>query len=332
MSFNKAEANKIVFLHSNSGDMEEDKKLLEPLTYMLNTPGKAIRMTMAKAFNYWLKIPNDKLQEISEIVNILHTASIMIDDIEDNAMLRRGMPVAHSVYGTAHTINASNYAMFIALEKIMALQHPEAVKVYTEQLLELHRGQGADIYWRDNHICPTEFEYKITVVRKTGGLFKLIVRLMQLFTKFEEDLSSLSDTLGYLFQIRDDYCNLCVKEYSDKKGFCEDLTEGKFSFPIVHAVQSHPEDTQVLNLLKQRPEEIEIKRKFVDLLEKFGSFSYTKKKILELDADARREIKRLGRNPLLTELLDNLLEITKDCDKECNSVKEIPDPNRGLGI
>lgn len=77
-------------------------------------------------------------------------------------------------------------------------------------------------------------------------------------------------------------------------------------------------------MLKQRPEEIEVKREFVDLLEKFGSFNYTKKKIKELDADARLFIKRLGDNPLLIQLLDKLIEIVDDYD--------VPGPNRGLEI
>ncbi|EFN87417.1 geranylgeranyl pyrophosphate synthase [Harpegnathos saltator] len=319
MSNDQTGTNNTIFLYSHSGDMEEDRKLLEPMSYMLRTPGKAYRTTLAKAVNYWLRIPNDKLEDIIEIVNILHTSSIILDDIEDNAVLRRGIPVAHSVYGIAHTTNAANYGMIIALERTLALQHPDAVKVFTEQLLELHRGQGSDIYWRDNHICPTELEYKITVVRKTGGLFKLLVRLMQLFTKFEENVAPLADMLGYLFQIRDDYCNLYDKQYSDMKGYCEDLTEGKFSFPIVHAVQSHPEDMQILNLLKQRPEEIEVKRRFVDLLENFGSFNYTRKKIKELDAEVRKDINRLGGNPLLIELLDKLIEVVKSCDKDCDA-------------
>lgn len=51
---------------------------------------------------------------------------------------------------------------------------------------------------------------------------------------------------GLYFQIRDDYCNLSLKEYSENKSFCEDLTEGKFSFPIIHAIQSQTEDKQVL--------------------------------------------------------------------------------------
>ena len=55
-----------------------------------------------------------------------------------------------------------------------------------------------------------------------------------------------SFNLGLYFQIRDDYCNLSLKEYSENKSFCEDLTEGKFSFPIIHAIQTG--ETNPLNL------------------------------------------------------------------------------------
>lgn len=48
-----------------------------------------------------------------------------IDDIQDNSILRRGIPVAHSIYGVASTINAANYAMITALEKTLNLGHPQ---------------------------------------------------------------------------------------------------------------------------------------------------------------------------------------------------------------
>lgn len=48
-----------------------------------------------------------------------------IDDIEDNSCLRRGVPVAHSIYGVASTINAANYVLFLALEKVQQLGHPD---------------------------------------------------------------------------------------------------------------------------------------------------------------------------------------------------------------
>lgn len=79
-------------------------------------------------------------------------------------------------------------------------------------MLELHRGQGMEIYWRDNFTCPTESDYKQMTIRKTGGLFMLAIRLMQLFSKNTEDFSKLTAILGLYFQIRDDYCNLICKE------------------------------------------------------------------------------------------------------------------------
>lgn len=48
-----------------------------------------------------------------------------VDDIEDNSILRRGIPVAHSIYGVASTINAANYVYFLGLEKVLSLNHPQ---------------------------------------------------------------------------------------------------------------------------------------------------------------------------------------------------------------
>ena len=92
--------------------------------------------------------------------------------------------------------------MFIGLEKVLKLGHPEAVSVFSHQMLELHRGQGMEIHWRDNFVCPTEQEYRQMIERKTGGLFNLAVRLMQLFSESSEDFTHLTSLLGLYFQIR----------------------------------------------------------------------------------------------------------------------------------
>lgn len=94
--------------------------------------------------------------------------------------LRRGMPVAHSVFGIAQTINSANYAYFLAQKHLENLQNMNALPIFTEELLNLHRGQGMDLHWRDSLSCPTEAEYFDMVSNKTGGLFRLAIRLMQL--------------------------------------------------------------------------------------------------------------------------------------------------------
>ncbi|XP_015043773.1 geranylgeranyl pyrophosphate synthase isoform X2 [Drosophila miranda] len=278
-----------------STQKEQDEILLQPFTYIQQIPGKQFRSELALAFNHWLLIPAEKLAQIGDIVQMLHNSSLL------------GVPVAHSIYGVASTINAANYALFLALEKVQLLGHPEATKVYTEQLLELHRGQGMEIYWRDSFTCPSESDYKLMTVRKTGGLFMLAIRLMQLFSANKEDYSKLTAILGLYFQIRDDYCNLSLKEYTENKSFAEDLTEGKFGFPVIHAVRSQKQDKQVLHILRQRTHDIEVKKYCISLLEKLGSFQYTRKVLETLDAEARAEVMRLGSNPYMDRLLNKLL-------------------------
>ncbi|XP_038593194.1 geranylgeranyl pyrophosphate synthase isoform X2 [Micropterus salmoides] len=286
------------------------------------TKGKQVRTKLSQAFNHWLNVPDDKLQVIITVTEMLHNASLLIDDIEDSSKLRRGFPVAHSIYGIPSVINSANYVYFLGLEKVLTLDHPEAVQVFTQQLLELHRGQGLDIHWRDTYTCPTEQEYRNMVLQKTGGLFGLAVGLMQLFSDWKQDLKPLLDTLGLFFQIRDDYANLSSHEYSENKSFCEDLTEGKFSFPTIHAIWSRPESTQVQNILRQRTENMDIKRYCVDYLEKVGSFAYTRQTLRDLEVEAYRLIGELGGNPQLESLVKHLSQMHHEAEATAESRTE----------
>ena len=69
-----------------------------------------------------------------------------------------------------------------------------------------------DIYWRDTYTCPNESEYLNMILRKTGSLYGLGIRLMQLFSENKQDFAVLTDILGTYFQVRDDYANLLFQE------------------------------------------------------------------------------------------------------------------------
>eukprot|EP00057_Strongylocentrotus_purpuratus_P025463 XP_011679937.1 PREDICTED: geranylgeranyl pyrophosphate synthase [Strongylocentrotus purpuratus] len=296
-------------------EKKQEMILMEPYNYILQVPGKQVRTKLSRAFNCWMDIPEDNIKKISEVVQMLHNASLLIDDIEDSSKLRRGIPVAHSIYGIAQTINSANYMYFLGLKEVMQFDHPDAMKIFTEQLVLLHQGQGMDIYWRDSYTCPTEEEYKEMVIKKTGGLFGLAVRLMQLFSANKSDFKPLSDILGLYFQIRDDYANLCSKQYTENKSYCEDLTEGKFSFPLIHGIRSQPENTQVMSILRQRTEDMDVKKYCVDLLEKFGSFEYTRKVLFDLEKQAYEHISNLGGNPILESILEELGKLIRNRDQ-----------------
>ena len=71
--------------------------LLEPYAYLKQIPGKDVRGHLIDCFQAWLQIPEEKVAAIKDIIDSLHNASLLIDDIEDGSKLRRGVPVAHSI-------------------------------------------------------------------------------------------------------------------------------------------------------------------------------------------------------------------------------------------
>ncbi|TKA73210.1 hypothetical protein B0A55_07775 [Friedmanniomyces simplex] len=301
-----------------SWSQEKESILRAPYTYLDAHPGKDLRTHLITAFNAWLRVPEPSLAIITKVVGMLHTASLLIDDVEDSSVLRRGVPVAHKIFGAAQTINCANYIYFCALRELGGLRgvpgggggSETAVGIYTEELLNLHRGQGMDLFWRDTLTCPSEDDYLEMVGNKTGGLFRLAVRLMcsespshnasrssqqqqqqqrrpgsseendtgQAEEEKKTDYIPLVNTIGLLFQILDDYLNLASPTYTSHKGLCEDLTEGKFSFPIIHSIRSDPTNLTLINILKQRTEDDDVKRWAVGYMEgTTGSFAYTRR-------------------------------------------------------
>nr|POE80829.1 geranylgeranyl pyrophosphate synthase [Quercus suber] len=304
-SFQPVPAADMVDGDTSSWSAEKENILRGPFDYIESHPGKDIRSQLIAAFNAWLQVPSASLAIITRVVGMLHTASLLVDDVEDDSKLRRGVPVAHSIFGTAQTINSANYIYFCALQELLKLNNPEVIQIYTEELLNLHRGQGMDLFWRDTLTCPSEDDYLEMVGNKTGGLFRLAIKLMCAESPSHHSPSSfisqpsvnepppsssgpprplqtpdyvpLVNTIGLLFQILDDYLNLSSEVYTTNKGLCEDLTEGKFSFPIIHAIRSEPQNLVLINILKQKPRDDDVKRYAVAYMERCGSFAYTRR-------------------------------------------------------
>ncbi|KAK0890059.1 geranylgeranyl pyrophosphate synthetase [Friedmanniomyces endolithicus] len=313
---------------STTWSQEKESILRAPYTYLEAHPGKDLRTHLITAFNAWLRVPEPSLAIITKVVGMLHTASLLIDDVEDSSVLRRGVPVAHKIFGAAQTINCANYMYFCALKELAGLKGvaggggtETAVGIYEEELLNLHRGQGMDLFWRDTLTCPSEDDYLEMVGNKTGGLFRLAVRLMCSESpshnaaptrpttspssgpgvngagahgdgdgsgkEGKTDYIPLVNTIGLLFQILDDYLNLASPVYTSHKGLCEDLTEGKFSFPIIHSIRSDPSNLTLINILKQRTEDEDVKRWAVGYMEgTTGSFAYTRRVLRGLNRRA----------------------------------------------
>ncbi|GAM21308.1 hypothetical protein SAMD00019534_044830 [Acytostelium subglobosum LB1] len=284
----------------------KDEELLEPYKYISESPGKGIRKVLIEAFNHWLKVDEKIVQKVADIIQGLHMSSLLIDDIEDNSKIRRGMPVAHEIYGVPQTINCANTVYFLVMNECNNLGNAQATTIFIEEMVRLHRGQGYDILWRDTNRCPTIEEYSAMVQEKTGGLFRLGLRLLQLFSQNKTDYSGLVEDMGLFYQIRDDYINIVSDDYHLNKSFCEDITEGKFSYPIIKAIHSHPDDRRLLMILKQKTESVDIKRHAVQYIKSCGALESTKAHMDQLQEKIVKQIEELGGNPYLHAILKKL--------------------------
>ncbi|KAG6049578.1 hypothetical protein E4U17_005835 [Claviceps sp. LM77 group G4] len=285
---------------------DKEKVIRAPFDYVAGHPGKDFRSQLISSFNAFLQVPSDRLHIITGAVGMLHESSLLVDDVQDSSELRRGFPVAHHIFGVPQTINSANYIYFVALQEIQKLQNPRSVSVFADELVNLHRGQGMDLFWRDTLNCPTEDDYLEMVGNKTGGLFRLGIKLMQAESATGIDCVPLVNLMGLIFQIRDDLMNLSSPEYSDNKGLCEDLTEGKFSFPVIHSIRTNPNNMQLINILKQKTSDVQVKRYAVAYMESTGSFKYTRSVISILIARARKLAIDMGEG---TQRADGILKI-----------------------
>ncbi|KAG0325159.1 geranylgeranyl pyrophosphate synthetase [Dissophora globulifera] len=283
----------------------EEPALLEP--YTSSRPEKELRTELIESFNIWLQVPAEELAIITKVIKMLHTAILLVDDIEDGSVLRRGEPAAHKIFGIPATINCANYVYFMALAELAKIHNSDMISIFTGTLKLCFASSGMDLLWRDSMSCPTEEEYVAMVIDKRGGLFRLAVKLMQAASGSQVDYVPLVELLAIPFHIRDDYMNLQPTQSSSNKTFCEDLTEGKFSFPIIHSIHADPNSRTLLNILKQRPTEIELKKHAVKIIERTNSFAYCRQRLAEYKQIALAEIQRLGGNARLEVILDRMI-------------------------
>ncbi|KAM3064861.1 hypothetical protein ACMFMF_011701 [Clarireedia jacksonii] len=148
----------------------DDSALATPCQYIRNLPSKGMRSMLVTALNEWLHAPRTSTVCIDNVIRLLHDASLLIDDIQDNSAMRRGKPAAHTIFGAAQTLNSGLFMFSEAVREARKLSNPQAVDIVLENLETLYLGQSWDIQWKHNLSCPSEDEY-LAMPRSAGARF-----------------------------------------------------------------------------------------------------------------------------------------------------------------
>ncbi|KAJ5301085.1 uncharacterized protein N7443_006087, partial [Penicillium atrosanguineum] len=250
--------------------------LLAPFEYISSLPSKGVREVLIDALNVWMGLPDRNVKTIKSIAQKLHSSSLMLDDIEDSSPLRRGNPATHTVFGPASTINCANYMLIDVMDEVRQFGGPQCMSILIEELRKFE--------------CPSEEDWKCVPLRpmigNSSSFLKRDMAQINLSSAIDSEFMSL---LGKYFQVRDDYMNLMDNEYTSEKGFCEDLDEGKFSFPLVHAWNSQPPDLILRGILQERKASgslsVPHKKIVLDRLRHAGSMEHTLKTLKGLESD-----------------------------------------------
>jgi octaprenyl-diphosphate synthase len=220
-----------------------------PARDLLSRGGKRWRplfmLLCAEIYGDWhLALP------LTPLVEIAHNGSLIVDDIEDGAVQRRGEEAEHIKFGMDLALNAGNMMYFLPARVIDTAPFTDAQRLllhryYVEDMVRLHFGQGLDILWhRDHDNIPGEEQYREMCRLKTGGLSRLAARAAVIAVGGEEQtaeqLGRVAEEFGACFQIIDDVKNLGPGVAGKQRG--DDIIEGKKSLPIILFLEQHPEE------------------------------------------------------------------------------------------
>ncbi|SEQ56352.1 polyprenyl synthetase family protein [Natrinema salaciae] len=285
--------------------------LSTPLWDLLDRGGKRWRAVLFLVFVEGFGEDPAEYLPYACIPEILHNGTIIVDDVEDGATIRRGEPALHRVYGRDIALNAGNAMYFLPLKiltrdpaDLPADRRLAAYEMLMYELNRTHLGQGMDISWHnEREVRVGVEEYLEMCACKTGCLGRIVARLAAIITDqppaVEQAVANYAELTAVAFQIGDDI--LDVEHSLGRAGefgkeFGNDIREGKKTLMVIHAVEhSEPERARRLQDILEADDNTDADiLEALSILEAAGSVDYARDRALELAADARAAIDGLG--------------------------------------
>ncbi|WP_255169799.1 polyprenyl synthetase family protein [Natrononativus amylolyticus] len=299
--------------------------LSDPVWDLLDRGGKRWRAVLFLVFLEAFGEDPEPYLPYACIPEILHNGTIIVDDVEDGAAIRRGEPALHHVYGEDVALNAGNAMYFLPLKiltndpaDLPAERRLAAYEMLMYELNRTHLGQGMDIYWHnEREVRIGREEYLEMCACKTGCLGRIVAQLAAIVADQPPEVTAAvadyAELTSIAFQVGDDILdveNSLGRAGEFGKEFGNDIREGKKTLLVIHAIEeSDPADAErlqeILGAETNTDEEIV---EALSIIEGAGSIEYARERALELAAEARENVRGLDLEPAAT---DQLLEFTE---------------------
>ena len=267
----------------------KDPFMSQALSYIKGRSGKMMRpiLTLLVAKEFGTVAPASLNAAIS--LELLHTASLVHDDVVDEAGERRGQASVNSTYGNQVAVLLGDYLLSLSLAQAAQTSNIEAVRIISRLGGTLSEGE---IFQLENIGKEelSESAYFYIVKRKTAALFSACAQLGAITSgageQEVEKAHRLGEIIGVCFQIRDDIFDYYKADIGKPTG--NDLREGKFTLPAIYAITNHPSERMkelVKRVKKLQATDAEIEE-IIEFTKQHGGIEYAEQKMVELCNEA----------------------------------------------
>ncbi|MDH6353711.1 octaprenyl-diphosphate synthase [Dysgonomonas sp. PH5-45] len=281
------------------------------IDYIMKSDGKRIRPTLLLLAAKACGQINDTAYLSAVTIELLHTASLIHDDVVDESLLRRGNPSVNAVYDNKVAVLAGDYFLSTALIKSVMTSNLEIISSVSMLGRNLAEGELNQLSLAKEVILD-ENEYFNVIKEKTASLLSTCMKIGAISAGGDEesikDFTCLGENLGICFQLRDDIFDYFKNDVGKPTG--NDIREGKVTLPLLYALKTSTNSKKVdflVDVLKKADftdENVEI---LIDFALENGGIDYAYSKIDEYKAKAQVFIEKIE-NKEVKEALTNAVE------------------------
>ncbi|MFP4346595.1 MAG: polyprenyl synthetase family protein [Anaerolineales bacterium] len=260
-----------------TGGEEIPQELQPALVALIEGGGKRLRPSMALLSTYLFDPGAERAREAAAAIEMLHTATLVHDDLVDNAQLRRGVQTFNANWGTIATVLTGDLLFSRAAALVAETDNLPLVRRFSETLSVISRGELQQMFGRNGAI-PTLEAYYERISAKTASLFGLASEVGPLLTvqppEESRRLRRFGELLGLSFQIVDDLLDFTGEVRTLGKPSGGDLRQGIVTLPVILYLEEHPQDRRVEAIVEQPAHEPLI-AEFLQDLESSGALERT---------------------------------------------------------
>lgn len=284
--------------------------------YLLLSGGKRIRplllLLTAKLAGY----TGGRIFPLSAMVEFMHTATLLHDDVIDHSPLRRGYPTVNSRWGSALSILVGDFLYAKAMALVVEDGDPQILKEITRVTMTMTEGQVMETL-RIGDTSLTEVEYRQIIRQKTAALFGACCYiggvLGGLPAARTEGLRRFGMTFGSAFQLVDDALDFIGKEQRLGKPVGSDLREGKVTLPVIVTLRhASPDEAEVISrFVRGGDRSPDAFQDIVVLIQKYDGIAYVLREAGRFAEQAELELQGFADGPaydLLMELTDFIVK------------------------